>query len=145
MIEHQLGSRLGELSLGLIEQRLKRRRINREKDIALFHVGPILKIPRDDLPAHLGLHLDGFKRGARSNLIEIKGDILLDYLCHIHRSRRGGRRGFLPPGNGPKQQEQDDKGNDSSKNVDAFAAETVFEMPHRFARRDIDSGHGCHR
>ena len=144
MIEHQLGSRLRELSLRLIEHRLVRLGVNREKNVAFFHVATVLKIPRGDLTADLRLHLDRFKRGARSDLVEVEWNIFLRNFRYGDRSRRGRRRRFLSAGEGAQEQEQDDERYDASKDMDALAAEPVFEMHDCFACHDVDSGHGGH-
>ena len=136
--------RLRKLTLGLHERRLVRPGINREKGITFFYVSTVLEIAGGDLPADLSLYLDGFKRRARSDLIEVKGNVLLDYLRYIHRPRRRRSRGLLPADKGPEEQEQNDEGHDPSKNFDTFAAEAVFEMPNRLAGRDIDSSYCCH-
>ena len=53
-------------------------RIDREKQIAFFHVGAILKMACHNHAAHLRLHLHGFVRCAGANLIQIKRHILCD-------------------------------------------------------------------
>ena len=99
---------------------------------------------RGDLPAHLGLDLDRFKRCARSDLIQVERNILLDHLGYIHRPRWRRRCRFLPPDNRSEKQEKDDEGDDSSNRVNPLAPEAVFEMDDCFSRRDVDPGHGCH-
>jgi len=98
LIENQFRFRLPELTLRLLERRLVGPWINRKKQIALFHIGAILKITGDDLAAHLRLDLDGLIRSTSANFIEVKGHILYDNLGDKNRShRRLGSFGLAGP------------------------------------------------
>ncbi len=86
LIEPKLRFDLPNLALRLIERGLIRPRINRKKQIALLDIGTVLKVTRNDLPAHLRLDLDCFVGAARADFIEIKRHVLCDHFRNKHRS-----------------------------------------------------------
>ena len=81
--EHRLIA--GEFSLGLIQQRLVRPRINLRQNITLRYILSFLKMNRHQLPVDAAVNRRGIKRGNRPQAVQINGDISLP--------RSGGRYG----------------------------------------------------
>jgi hypothetical protein len=134
----------GQIRLGTGEDSFIRPRIDPEKQIAFLHVCPVLEFAGNNLTAYLSLNLDRLVGGSRADFIEVKGNILLDYLRYLHRPRRGRWCGCLPANKGPEEQEQDDESYDPSDDFYAGAAETMFQVSNRFASCDVDSSHCGH-
>src|SRR5690242_3902593 len=70
------------MRFGLIERRLIRGRINREKKITFLYVGAVLEMALHDLAGNLGLDLNGFVSSAGSDFIEIKWDVFANHFCN---------------------------------------------------------------
>src|SRR5438876_11564121 len=58
-----------------------------EKRVALLHVGAVLKMACDNLPAHLCLHLHGLLSLASADFVEIHMHIFCHHLSNESRSR----------------------------------------------------------
>ena len=75
------------MRLCLIESGLIWTRVDCEKRVTLLHIRAVLKMARDDLPAHLRLHLHGLVRRASADFVKINRHIFCHHLSNQSRPR----------------------------------------------------------
>src|SRR5207247_9725434 len=76
------------LCFRLVESSLVRARVDCEKRIAFLHLGAVLKMALNNLPAHLRLHLYGLVRCTCADLVEVKRYVFRADFRYTRRTSR---------------------------------------------------------
>ncbi len=91
--EGEIGARLRESRLGLVERRLEGAAIDREQGLALAHHLAVLEVDGVEIAGHARAHLDIVDGDEAPDILVMIGNELLDRLRdgHLRRRRSGSR------------------------------------------------------
>ena len=124
----EVGSRLRQIGLGLVERGLERALVDREKEVALLDDLAIAEIDSIEITRHAGAHLDRIDGDEAADILVIVDDVALDRRRDRHRRRRR-RRGsllaFATTGDQERQQQNGEPCRDGSLHGPSFDGRVV--------------------